>query len=73
MYSVFTKVSESHVRNLRSIDNDLLQVPSSRTSYYENSFTISLAKLWNELPLDVRSISALNTYKNTLNEHLFKN
>ena len=38
---VFTKVSESHMRNLRSVDNDLLRVPSSRTSYYENSFTIS--------------------------------
>ena len=62
---VFTKVSESHMRNLRSVDNDLLRVPSSRTSYYENSFTISSAKLWNELPLDIRSISALNTFKNT--------
>ena len=70
---VFTKVSESHVRNLRSVDNDLLRVPSSRTSYYENSFTISSAKLWNELPLDIRSISALNTFKNTLKAHLFKN
>ena len=70
---VFTKVSESHVRNLRSVDNGLLLVPSSRTSYYKNSFTISLAKLWNEVPLDIRSISALNTFKNTLKEHLFKN
>ena len=30
---IFTKVSESHMRNLRSVDNDLLRVPSSRTSY----------------------------------------
>ena len=56
---VFTKVSEAHVQNLRSVDNDLLLVPSSRTSCYENSFTISSAKLLNELPLDIRSISAL--------------
>ena len=70
---IFTKVSESHMRNLRSVDNDLLRVPSSRTSYYENSFTISSAKIWNELPLDIRSISALNSFKNTLKAHLFKN
>ena len=70
---VFTNVSESHVRNLRSVDNDLLRVPRSRTSYFENSFTISSAKLWNELPLDIRSISTLNTFKNTLKAHLFKN
>ena len=70
---VFTKVSEAHVRNLRSVDNDLIRVPSSRTSYYENSFTISSAKLWNELPLGIRIISALNTFKSTLKAHLFKN
>ena len=29
---VFTKVSESHMRNLRSVDNDLLRVPCSRTT-----------------------------------------
>ena len=41
---IFTKVSESHIRNLRSVDNDLLRVLSSKTSFYENSFTISAAK-----------------------------
>ena len=65
---VFTKVSESHVRNLRSVDNDLLRVPSSRTSYYENSFTISSAKLWNELPL-----FCFKYVQNILKAHLFKN
>ena len=37
---IFTKVS---------VDNDLLRVPSSKTSYFENSSTISSAKQWNEL------------------------
>ena len=60
------------MRNLRSVDNDLLRVPSSRTSYYDNSFTISSAKLWNDLPLDIRDISVLNTFKNTLKAHLLK-
>ena len=51
---IFTNVSDSHMRNLRSIDNDLLLVPSSKTSYFENSFTISSAKKCNELPLYIR-------------------
>ena len=67
---IFTKVSESHMRNFRSVDYDLLRVPSS--SYYENLFTISSAKLWNELPLDIRNISVLNTFKNTLKAHHLK-
>ena len=52
---IVTKVSDSHIRNLRSVNNNLL--PSSKTSFYENSFTISAAKQWNELPLDIRNSS----------------
>ena len=33
----FMKVSETHNRQLRSADNDLLKVPNSRTKYYDNS------------------------------------
>ena len=57
---IFTKVSDSHMRKLRSVDNDLLRILSSKTSYFENSFTISSAKQWNELPLDMRNSSSLN-------------
>ena len=32
---IFTKVSDSHSRNLRSIDYDLLRVPSSKRNFYE--------------------------------------
>ena len=60
---IFTKVS---------VDNDLLRVPSSKTSYFENSFTISSAKQWNELPLDIRNSSSLNSFKNALKTYLLK-
>ena len=63
---IFTKVSDSHIRNLRSVDNDLLRVPSSKTSFYENSFTISAAKQLNKLPLDIRNNSSLNSFKSAL-------
>ena len=50
---LFNKVSETHGRNLRSVDNDLLKIPYSRTCYYDRSFTIQGAKDWNSLPLDI--------------------
>ena len=32
---VFTRISMVHNRNLRSVDNDLLRVPTSKTNFYE--------------------------------------
>ena len=46
---IFVKISDTHNRILRSVDNELLRIPGSRTKIYENSFTISAAKLWNEM------------------------
>ena len=60
--NIFTKVSDSHMQNLRSFNNDLLQVPSSKTSYFENSFTISSAKQWIKLPLGIRNNTSLNSF-----------
>ena len=68
---VFTKVSESHVRNLRSDDNDLLLLLDQELVTMK--IRSQYPQLWNELPLDIRSISTLNTFKNTLKAHLFKN
>lgn len=71
--NLFTKISDVHDRNLRCVNNDLLRVPKSRTSYYENSFTVSGAKLWNELPLNMRTIRSLNSFKDALRSHLMAN
>ena len=46
-------------RHLSSVDNELLRVPSFKTNIFENSFTITAAKQWNELPLEVRNSSCL--------------
>ena len=61
---IFVKISDTHNRILRSVDNELLRIPGSRTKIYENSFTISAAKLWNEVPLYIRNIKDLETFKN---------
>ena len=36
-----SEISDTHNKILRSVDNDLLWIPGSRTKIYENSFTIS--------------------------------
>ena len=37
---LFTKTSEMHSRNLRSVDNDELRVPFARTNYFAKSFSV---------------------------------
>ena len=68
----FMKVSETHNRQLRSADNDLLKVPFSRTKYYDNSFTVSGAKLWNSLPLNIRQSPSIDSFKCSIKAHLLE-
>ena len=70
--SMFTKTSEIHNRNLRSVDNAQLRIPFSRTTYYENSFTVNGAKLWNSLPNELRKLSNINTFKNAVKSYLLQ-
>ena len=67
---LFTKVSETHNRSTRSVDNDLLHIPSFKTSLFENSFSVSAARLWNTVPLDIRMASSLEAFKHSIKNHL---
>lgn len=42
--NMFTKKSEIRSRCLRSVDNDELHIPFSRTTYFESSLTITGVK-----------------------------
>ena len=46
---LFKKTSVAHSRQLRSVGNDMLSIPRTKTSYYDRSFTVDGAKQWNEL------------------------
>ena len=70
----FTKISEIHSHNTRSNANADYFVPSARINLSKNSFSYCGPKLWNNIPLEVRSSSPftfksrfklylLNTYK----------
>ena len=70
MSDLFNKVSESHSRNLRSVSNDLLSIPLSKTRYYDRSFAIQGAKQWNSLPIDIRHAPSLTSFKHKVKMHL---
>lgn len=63
-------MSETHSRNLRSSSAGTLLVPRSRTSLFDKSFTSSAPKLWNSLPISVRTASSINGFKEKLKEVL---
>ena len=73
MMDLFNKVSESHSRNLRSVENDLLMIPFSRTRYYDRSFAIQGAKQWNSLPIDIRNAQSLDSFKHNVKLHILTN
>ena len=60
-------------RTLRSTDQKLLAVPKSRLKTYgDRAFSVAAPKLWNELPLDLRSLVTINLFKKHLKTDLFK-
>ena len=60
-------------RMLCSTDQKLLAVPKSRLKTYgDRAFSIAAPKLWNELPLDLRSLDTINLFKKHLKTDLFK-
>ena len=73
MTGLFSKVSETHSRSLRSVENDLLRIPYARTCYYDRSFTIQRAKQWNALPIEIRTASSLSSLKQKVKTYLLTN
>ena len=62
------------VRTLRSASQSLLSRPktTSYKQYGQRSFIYAATFLWNNLPLDIRNASSVNTFKLMLKTHLFE-
>src|SRR5215475_8810577 len=58
-------------RSLRSDDKNLLHVPFLRKSASCRSFSFFAPKLWNSLPLSIRSTDSLSTFRSLLKTHLY--
>ena len=59
-------------RCLRSSDKLLLDIPFTRSRFADKCFEVKAPKLWNSLPLSLRSCQTLNTFKSKLKTYLFK-
>jgi len=60
-------------RQLRSANANLLCVQSSKyKTLGERSFSISSAKFWNSLPIEIRTAQTLNQFKGLLKTCLFR-
>src|SRR5271154_4716768 len=58
-------------RDLRSINDVLLDVPRCKSSIGSRAFVVSAPKLWNNLPSDVRTCTSLTSYKTKLKTYKF--
>ncbi len=59
-------------RSLRSSDQKLLIVPRSRLILWgDRAFAVSAPRLWNSLPLHIRTASTLLSFKSLLKTHFF--
>ena len=60
------------VRNLRSIQKDLYNVPVVRTKWYgKRGFAHAAPELWNSIPCSVRQANTVEQFKTALKTYLF--
>ena len=60
-------------RSLRSSGDLKLVVPRTRLRYYgDRAFSVKVPSLWNSLPLHMRTMSSMSTFKKVLKTHLFQ-
>ena len=59
-------VAQTRDRHLRSSSNGTLAVPRSWSTVFDRSFAVSAPKLWNSLPVELRSSQTLNGFKSDL-------
>lgn len=60
-------------RSLRSTTMEYLEEQRSRlVTYGDRSFSVAGPKLWNNLPLQIRKSSSIQSFKKELKSHLFK-
>ena len=56
-------------RSLRLSNTNLLSAPSVRTSFGARSFSITAPKIWNFLPLSLRTCTSPDTFRRHLKTH----
>ena len=67
--NVFKRIHNVHSRNTRSAAREDLYIPKHRTEFFKKSFTYSGVKIWNSLPLDLKSSPSLQAFKSKCKYH----
>ena len=58
---------------LRSDIQNLLKVPRTKCKTFgDRAFAVAGPRVWNQLPLDIRTSATVNTFKNRLKTYLYK-
>jgi len=60
-------------RQLRSSDRQLLSQPADNTVFTSRAFSSTVPRIWNSLPITVRSAPSSDTLRRHLKTHLFSN
>jgi len=58
-------------RTLRSGSSELLFVPAHRIDIAARRFSVAAPRLWNTLPLDIRTAPSVASFKSRLKTYLF--
>ena len=59
-------------RSLRSETGNLLIMPKTRRKFGCQSFAVAAPKLWNDLPVNIRTTTSIVSFRSSLKTHLFK-
>ena len=55
------------------LDSKNLITPPSRIDLYQTSLAFSGSQLWNKLPMELKKLTSLYSFKKRVHEHLLKN
>ena len=59
-------------RSLRSETGNVLIMPKARRKLGCQSFAVAAPKLWNDLPMNIRTTTSIVSFRSSLKTHLFK-
>jgi hypothetical protein len=60
------------MRNLRSKDNNLLNILPSKTVFGERAFSVCAPQLWNRLSIETKNCNTISSFKKRLKTELFR-
>ena len=70
LFDKFHKLRDLHNNYTRQATADLLALPKFKLDTAQNSFSFKGAKLWNSLPISIKSSTSLSSFKRNVLKHL---